>query len=382
MGHYNMGLLDFFKAKPAPSRSTGTSPARADGEAAKTTVDLSPKFPAAVALAKRHNEERNAGDPWLLGETDEPEPELEDWQARDARHEAELGAYIQAMPHIEGLHFKTVYLQTLTALMKARTERVEANRREKHPESVEQDQVTESLVAAIERGEEAPSWALEALSRGHADGTAAIWTDEGNRIQVISEQQSTFQAWVDGLPVEHQPIASLLHHKGSSRGMGEAARQKVKEQPRPQPPATPVASLASRASTAQSITPATVLNKSSFWDHQVSPIKFLAGDLGKGSGYLLASGKVRIPGGNLDFAMSAVASVEPASEESVKRVGGAVGWGLAGAALFGPAGLIVGGLLGGKGKDVTFVGTLRDGKRFLATAKSDVYVKFQAASFR
>lgn len=79
--------------------------------------------------------------------------------------------------------------------------------------------------------------------------------------------------------------------------------------------------------------------------------------------------------------MSAVARVEIASEESVKRVGGALGWGLAGAALFGPAGLIVGGLLGGKGKDVTFAGTLKDGKRFLVMARSEVFMKFQAAAF-
>lgn len=127
--------------------------------------------------------------------------------------------------------------------------------------------------------------------------------------------------------------------------------------------------------------PPTVLNETSFWDHQVSSIQFLAGDLGKGSGHLLASGKVRIPGGSKDFSMSAVASVEIASEESVKRVGGALGWGLAGAAIFGPAGLIVGGLLGGKGKDITFAGTLKDGKRFLAMAKSDVFRRFQAATF-
>lgn len=127
--------------------------------------------------------------------------------------------------------------------------------------------------------------------------------------------------------------------------------------------------------------PPALLNETSFWDHQVSSIRFLAGDLGTGGGHLLASGKVRIPGGSQDFSMSAVARVEIASEESVKRVGGALGWGLAGAALFGPAGLIVGGLLGGKGKDVTFAGTLKDGKRFLVMARSEVFMKFQAAAF-
>jgi len=64
--------------------------------------------------------------------------------------------------------------------------------------------------------------------------------------------------------------------------------------------------------------------------------------------------------------LSRIASVEVASEESVKRVGGAVGWGTAGALVAGPAGLLAGAILGGRGKDVTFVVVLQDGRRFLA----------------
>lgn len=73
--------------------------------------------------------------------------------------------------------------------------------------------------------------------------------------------------------------------------------------------------------------------------------------------------------------LTEIAEIEQASEETVTRVGGAVGWGAAGAVLFGPAGLIAGALLGGKGKEVTFVCKLKDGRKFLATAPAGVYQK-------
>lgn len=76
-----------------------------------------------------------------------------------------------------------------------------------------------------------------------------------------------------------------------------------------------------------------------------------------------------------------IQSLEPASEEAVKRVGGTVGWGIAGAALLGPVGLLAGLIVGGKGKDVTFVCQLKDGRKFLAIASSKIYTALQAAVF-
>lgn len=74
-------------------------------------------------------------------------------------------------------------------------------------------------------------------------------------------------------------------------------------------------------------------------------------------------------------------SVEVASEESVKRIGGTVGWGIAGATLLGPVGMLAGLLLGGKGKDVTFVATFKDGKKMLATTDAKTFTKLQAIVF-
>jgi hypothetical protein len=72
-----------------------------------------------------------------------------------------------------------------------------------------------------------------------------------------------------------------------------------------------------------------------------------------------------------------IASVEKANEESVKRIGGTVGWGAVGGVLLGPVGL----LAGGRGTDVTFVAHFKDGSKLLATTDAKTYTAIQAASF-
>lgn len=76
-----------------------------------------------------------------------------------------------------------------------------------------------------------------------------------------------------------------------------------------------------------------------------------------------------------------IKSVEIATEESVKRAGGTIGWGVVGATLLGPVGMLAGLLLGGKGKDVTFVAVFKDGTKMLATTDSKTFTKFQALAF-
>lgn len=55
--------------------------------------------------------------------------------------------------------------------------------------------------------------------------------------------------------------------------------------------------------------------------------------------------------------------------------------GVAGAALLGPIGLLAGLLLGGKGKDVTFILKLKDGRKMLATTDSKTFTKIAAMAF-
>lgn len=76
-----------------------------------------------------------------------------------------------------------------------------------------------------------------------------------------------------------------------------------------------------------------------------------------------------------------IESLEVASEEAVKRLGGTVGWGVAGAVILGPVGLLAGLLAGGRGKNVTFIVRFSDGKKALATTDSKTWVKMQAAKF-
>lgn len=71
--------------------------------------------------------------------------------------------------------------------------------------------------------------------------------------------------------------------------------------------------------------------------------------------------------------------IEPATEEAVKRIGGTVGWGVAGAVILGPVGLLAGLICGGEGTDTTFVCKLSDGRKFMATAPSKTYTLLQAA---
>lgn len=68
-----------------------------------------------------------------------------------------------------------------------------------------------------------------------------------------------------------------------------------------------------------------------------------------------------------------VTDIEIANEESVKRLGGTVGWGAAGAAVLGPVGLLAGLLLGGRKKEVTFVVRFDDGSKLLGTADAKAY---------
>lgn len=117
----------------------------------------------------------------------------------------------------------------------------------------------------------------------------------------------------------------------------------------------------------------------------VASIKVLAGDWGKGSGqFMLNSFALPKPEGFLAFEtvpMSEMQTMEIATEESVKRAGGTIGWGAVGAAALGPVGLLAGLLLGGRGKDVVFVARLKDGRKFLARTDSKTFAKIQAAAF-
>lgn len=79
--------------------------------------------------------------------------------------------------------------------------------------------------------------------------------------------------------------------------------------------------------------------------------------------------------------MTTIETVEIATEENVKKLGGTVGWGIAGAVLLGPVGLLAGLLVGGRKKEVTFVARFKDGRKLLGTTDSKTFTTLQAACF-
>lgn len=114
-------------------------------------------------------------------------------------------------------------------------------------------------------------------------------------------------------------------------------------------------------------------------------IEVLAGDFLTGGGFFNSGGftlrtkkhdsiEETIPIINIEI-------VDIATEENVKRLGGTVGWGVAGAILLGPVGLLAGLLLGGKEKEITFVVKFKDGRKLLASGDNATFTQIQSLVF-
>ena len=76
-----------------------------------------------------------------------------------------------------------------------------------------------------------------------------------------------------------------------------------------------------------------------------------------------------------------IEALDVATEENMKKMGGAIGWGLVGGLALGGIGAVAGLLAGGRGKDVTFVCKFKDGRKMLAKADSKVFENIQVACF-
>ena len=117
----------------------------------------------------------------------------------------------------------------------------------------------------------------------------------------------------------------------------------------------------------------------------MAKIKVHAGDFLKGDGQysfgalILMTEEHKFLGETIPI--TKLETVDIATEESVKKLGGTIGWGAAGAVILGPVGLLAGLLLGGKKKEVTFVAKFKDGRKLLASTDSKTFTKLQAAVF-
>lgn len=75
-------------------------------------------------------------------------------------------------------------------------------------------------------------------------------------------------------------------------------------------------------------------------------------------------------------------SIEIGTEENVKKVSGAVGWGVVGGIVAGPLGILAGAMLGGNKKQVTFILELDDGRQLMGTVDSKTYTELVAAKMK
>ncbi|MGH8332306.1 MAG: hypothetical protein ACRES5_13230 [Pseudomonas sp.] len=88
------------------------------------------------------------------------------------------------------------------------------------------------------------------------------------------------------------------------------------------------------------------------------------------------------PSRSLRVPVSRLKALESATEELVYDRGSAIRWGLAGALLLGPVGLVAGLLLCNTRRDVTFYANLKDGRSFLAVTDSETFSEISAATLQ
>lgn len=114
----------------------------------------------------------------------------------------------------------------------------------------------------------------------------------------------------------------------------------------------------------------------------VGSFEVIAGDYRIGGGHQLANEHIVIfPKTGWKWkkvAFAEIASVERISEESGRSMGGALGWGVAGALIAGPIGAVGAGLLGSKKDIVTFRCVLRDRTQFIGQMKAKPFAAFEA----
>lgn len=70
------------------------------------------------------------------------------------------------------------------------------------------------------------------------------------------------------------------------------------------------------------------------------------------------------------------------TEKNVKKIGGALGWGVIGGILAGPAGIIAGSLIGGNKKEVTFIIEFKDGRKLMGTTDLNAFNQLMASKIK
>ncbi|HGA2317479.1 TPA: hypothetical protein ACIRVE_002034 [Pseudomonas putida] len=83
----------------------------------------------------------------------------------------------------------------------------------------------------------------------------------------------------------------------------------------------------------------------------------------------------RSPSPGERISLARIADLRLASLESSRSLGTALGWGVAGALVAGPVGLLAGLWLGGKEEEATFLATFKDGRKLMAITDGKTWSK-------
>ncbi|KAF1310773.1 hypothetical protein BLX42_12265, partial [Pseudomonas sp. SG-MS2] len=83
----------------------------------------------------------------------------------------------------------------------------------------------------------------------------------------------------------------------------------------------------------------------------------------------------RSPSPGERISLARISDLRLASLESNRSLGTALGWGMAGALVAGPVGLLAGLWLGGKEEEATFLATFKDGRKLMASTDGKTWSK-------
>jgi len=115
----------------------------------------------------------------------------------------------------------------------------------------------------------------------------------------------------------------------------------------------------------------------------MAKMKILAGDFLQGSGdyhgAVLSIESALYPWPGITISTSMIRSIEIVGKEENKDISSALLQGAVGSLVMGPLGAVAGFMLGNEHKEVTFLATLKDGRKFLATLDEKAFSRLNAA---
>jgi hypothetical protein len=105
-------------------------------------------------------------------------------------------------------------------------------------------------------------------------------------------------------------------------------------------------------------------------------VHIIAGDFGRNKTAFVTSNRLQMS--SAQIGKGQIAALEVTTAEDIKKMSGAIGWGLVGGLAFGVIGGIAGVLAGGWKKEIVFVCKLSDDRKFLGKCNPSAYTMLQS----